>query len=518
MVLLAAGAMAVDIGQAYAKKSLLQTDVDLAVMAATAELTSGGECNPEVVTKATEFLNKADNSVPGQYTVDLGGSPSDQDGYIHCHDWRVDLYAPKSHVDFGLGKAVMSEDGIDVQAHAAAQVKAATSGATLPFFSSTGCDYGSQSIRNDSHTPSAPVTPTLTPDSGTHNDATFTITPNTTPSATTALTIQLTGKKMKGAVTVGFTGASGHYTVTGFTVPDNTETTLNVAVPSGVLAVDDVWYVRVLIGSKWSDPTKAQPLTVGPPRLYCDASNEGNFGTVDVPRSDTNSNVLEWNMILGLEPSLALHPTPSGECSGQPGSVESKTAPVNGTNCIATEPGLKIAQTNEGLVKGAGGKPGRLDAPSTSNCSRNHDNGRTAGQLLGKNLNDDLLTCFIVNGAHISDLVAGNVVGTNALSGDIVNSPRFFWIPVLERDPSTGKKSWPIVDFRAGFITDQSLSATHDAPGAISTFNGLEADSSGIREVRVVLFSTKALPAVLPAKGGEADYTGSGPKAIVLVE
>ena len=98
------GAMAVDIGQAYAKKSLLQTDVDLAVMAATAELTSGGDCNPEVVAKATEFLNKADNAVPGQYTVDLGGSPTDQDGYIHCHDWRVDLYAPKSHVDFGLAR------------------------------------------------------------------------------------------------------------------------------------------------------------------------------------------------------------------------------------------------------------------------------------------------------------------------------------------------------------------------------------------------------------------------------
>jgi hypothetical protein len=89
---------------------------------------------------------------------------------------------------------------------------------------------------------------------------------------------------------------------------------------------------------------------------------------------------------------------------------------------------------------------------------------------------------------------------------------------VLDTDPSTGKKSWPIVGFRPGFITDQSLTATHDAPGSISAFNGLEEDPSGIREVKVVLFDAAALPDFAPATGGEEDYTGSGPKAIVLVE
>ena len=114
--------------------------------------------------------------------------------------------------------------------------------------------------------------------------------------------------------------------------------------------------------------------------------------------------------------------------------------------------------------------------------------------------------------------MSGTATATEALSSDIYNSPRFFWVPVLDTDPSTGKKSWPIIGFRPGFISDQSLTATHNAPGTISPLDGLSADSSGIREVKVILFDEKALPEFAPTVGGEADYTGSGPKALVLVE
>jgi hypothetical protein len=48
--------------------------------------------------------------------------------------------------------------------------------------------------------------------------------------------------------------------------------------------------------------------------------------------------------------------------------------------------------------------------------------------------------------------------------------------------------------------------------------NGIVADSNGVAEVKVVLFSEAALPEFAPARGGETDYTGTGPKAIVLVE
>ncbi|MDQ4052026.1 MAG: pilus assembly protein [Actinomycetota bacterium] len=526
VVLIGVGALAVDIGHAYAKRSLLQTDVDVAVMAATAELTSGDACNPEVVAKATEFLEKAENAVPGQYDVDLSGSADDQDGFITCSNWRVNLWAPKSHVEYGLGQLLSEDDGLDVQAHAAAQVKAANGGATLPFFAVQGCDSGPQSIRNDSGGPSTEPVPNLVPNSTTNNNASFTISPTRAPAGTTSMSITLTGSGFKGVDGVGFTGAGGppyHYVVPVSPPATASTTSITVSVPSEVLAVEDVWFVRVSStdnqGNKaWSSTSGAQRFTVGEEKLYCDDSTEGNFGTIDLPRTDTNSFPLEWNMIKGIEPKLDPHPAPNGECSGDPDSVESKTAPVDGTNCVATEPGLKVAATNDGLVLGKGGLDGRLDIDSTSNCSRTGSSSRTPGAIHGKHINDDVLSCFIVNGASLADLVDGTPVGTQALSADIFQSPRFFWLPVLDTDPSTGKKSWPIVDFRPGFITDQALSATRDAPGTISAFNGLEAEPAGIREVKVLLFDELALPEFAPATGEEEDYTGSGRKAIVLVE
>jgi hypothetical protein len=275
----------------------------------------------------------------------------------------------------------------------------------------------------------------------------------------------------------------------------------------------------VVAGGVYSKTANAQPFTVGDDKLYCDARNEGNFGTVDLPRNDTNAgNWLAYNIIKGIQPALAVHPTPNGQCDGQPGSVVSTSAPVNGTNCVASETGLKVSSTTDGLVSGSGSLPGRLDASSTSNCSRNHDNSRTTATVKGKSLNDDLLTCFITNDAHISDLVAGNSVGTQALSADIFSSPRFLWLPVLDTDPATGKKYWPVVGFVPGFISDQDLSATRAAPGTISALDGIGADSSGVTEVKVILFSENALPDFAPARGGETNYTGTGPKAVVLVE
>lgn len=522
IVLLGVGALAVDLGQAYAKKSLVQTDVDLAVLAATQELTTDGACNAEVVTTAEEYLENEANHVPGQPdTVDLSGSSDDGDGYISCADWRVDLWAPSAQVDYGLAP-VLGVDSTTVTAHAAAQVKAAPRTASLPFFAAQGCDTGHQVIRDDSGPTSSPTTtvPSLSPNSAQTINATFTITPTLIDAGTTSATITISGSQLKDVDAIGFTGAAGppyHYEVS---IPARTSNTdpFTVAVPSEVLSVEDSWWVRLKEGAKWSKTTGAQRLDIGSPRLFCDSSYQGNFGTIDLPRSDTNSFPLEWNIAKGIEPTLAVHPSPNGQCDGQPGSVVSSPGPVDGTNCVYTETGLKIAQTNDGLVTGKGGVPGRLDTDSVHGCSRNGDNERTAATISGIHVNDDVLSCFITNGVSIQALVDGGSTARGALSADIFDSPRFFWVPVLVTDPSTGRKSWPIVGFRPGFITDQSLSATRDAPGTISDLNGLVTGPSGIREVHVVLFDEAALPTVVPARGGETDYEGSGPRVIVLVD
>ena len=129
-------------------------------------------------------------------------------------------------------------------------------------------------------------------------------------------------------------------------------------------------------------------------------------------------------------------------------------------------------------------------------------------------INDDLLTCFITNGASIQDLVDGNAVGNR---GAVVGHLQL--APVLL---GPGARHGPVD--RQEVVADRRLPAgVHhrpepDAPpttrpGTISALNGLSADSSGIREVKVILFDESALPEFAPTVGGEADYTGSGPKA-----
>ena len=104
----------------------------------------------------------------------------------------------------------------------------------------------------------------------------------------------LTGEGLTGATAVGFTGPAGppyHHEVP-ISPTARATRSITVNVPSDVLAVDDVWYVRVLIDGEWSAQQDARRFTVGEPRLYCDASLEGNFGTLDLPRDDINSSAL----------------------------------------------------------------------------------------------------------------------------------------------------------------------------------------------------------------------------------
>jgi hypothetical protein len=521
-VLFMAGAVAIDMGQAYAKRSALQSNVDLAVMAAAAELTAASGCSTAAVDKAEEFLVKAANEVDGQVAMNLQNGSS-VDGEIACPgNWRVELTAPRAIVELTMGKVFESGDDIEVPARAVAQIKSPSRNHGLPMYGVTGCDYGPQIIRDDSGPAPTLAVPPLTPDSATYNTATFTVSPDNQPTPNTATQVTLTGSNLTGATAVTFTGAGGppdHHEVLAIDFVSASSTKIVVNVPAAVLDIEDVWFVRVLKGTTYSPRTSAQRFTVGAPRAYCAGSLEGNYGTIDLPRTDTSFD-LEWNIIFGPQPSLAIHPAPAGECSGDAGSIESKTGPVDGTNCLASEPGVKIGQTNDGLISGKGGKDGRLDKDSTSGCSRSGNNARTPTTIKSKYINDDLLSCFIINTARISDLInaTDGSIGEKALSADIFNSPRYFWIPIVQREPATGKKSWPIVAFRPGFITDQAVSATEQSPGVVSEHNGLIAGPSGLRELHVILFDEKALPEFAPASGGEIDYTGSGTKVVVLVE
>ena len=206
LVMFGLGAVVVDVGQAWAKRSLEQTSVDLAVMAAAAELTSGGACNPEVVAKATEFLvSKTENAVAGQYPIDLGGTEGDGNGWIHCEDWKVTLQAPASRVDYGLAGVVSDDDHVDVAAQATAQIKSPGQSASLPMYAVSGCDTGHQQLSDPPPGPPPAVTPPALVPTGTAQIQNLVVTPSEAPAESVApFAVTVTGE-VKG-VAAGTTG------------------------------------------------------------------------------------------------------------------------------------------------------------------------------------------------------------------------------------------------------------------------------------------------------------------------
>ena len=191
--------------------------------------------------------------------------------------------------------------------------------------------------------------------------------------------------------------------------------------------------------------------------------------------------------------------------------VDSDHTPVNPTDCVSTDPGFPNSAATDGFV-GTSSSPGRLRVPTTPGCDRNGGDDETPSPAL----NDDLLTCFILGGHSVGDVAAGV---DNILSADIFDSPRFFYIPVIPVQAANGASGqYPIIDFRPGFITKESMAATADARGAISGHNGITFHSGHIEQIDVVLFPASALPETAPPRGGEIDYTGGGTKVPVLVE
>jgi hypothetical protein len=207
-------------------------------------------------------------------------------------------------------------------------------------------------------------------------------------------------------------------------------------------------------------------------------------------------------------PYLAINASSVVPCS----PVDSDHAPVSPTDCVSTDPGFPNEAATDGFVNGSGSTPGRLDADTTPGCDRNGGDDRTSDS---PNLNDDLLSCYILGGHSVGDVVAGE---DNILSADIFDSPRFFFIPVIPVQAANGASgAYPIISFRPGFITNESMAATATARGAISGHNGLTFQAGHIEQIDVVLFPESALPDTAPPVGGELDYTGSGTKVLVLV-
>ncbi len=310
----------------------------------------------------------------------------------------------------------------------------------------------------------------------------------------------------------------------------------------GVAGVQEFWYVRVMIGGKWSavyfgkkSDVLTPMLTIGDPPLVCaQGSSSGNFGTLLLSHAGFNGAdaVGAANVALGLTNTLAIYPS-GGPADGTCSSSQPQTVLWNtdGTNCVDTDTGMsaKVASGGFlGLTSAAVGGNQYLMYPNHKTKCANYNAGsgtyssEATTTISGKLVNNDTLTCFFLNpSTHISDLDSdpvnpGGYTGPPLISDAIYDSPRFGYVPVLNVQPSNGgSKKYQIVDFRACFITDQPPSAVKGDPPGTAT-NGFTMDNNGVHSVEVIFLNGNALPNP-PVSNGMINFVGSGAKIPILV-
>lgn len=520
LVLLGVGAVAVDMGQVYAKRSSLQSAVDLAVLAAAVKLDGTDNCSADAVAAAESYLEENWIDQEGDpFDVDLGGSADDGDGFIQCDGWKVELWAPKARVNFGLAKALSPDnDGVDVPARAEAGVHSPATG-MMPAFAAAGCDYGPQTLLDNSPGGSTPPpTPDLQQDSPVDGSLDIeTLTPDQIARDQPGIiSLSIVGNPaLEDVTTIAFStpeaGSNQHITVPRTTAAKKLVTLSNI--PASVRSAQETWYVRVSQdGSTWSS---ALPFQVGEAILECASEvTDGNFGALRLPRSSGSpSDWLAMNIATTIDFTLTTYPAPhpGWTCSGGDGSAV--LAPNDGTNCVDTDTGLPASDTEAGLLTGKGiSVPPRLAKPTNPDCGRPDQTINFGGSIGSKTFNNDTLDCFVADGATTSYQTPG-YSGPEVVSGDIFTSPRFFWVPVFGVAASPGgSQRWQIVDFRPAFIT---------GPDGTDEYNGLGFKTTGsaksLRSVKVVFFNPKALPESMSG-GPVMDYIGVGTKVIVLTD
>lgn len=530
-------AIAVDMGQVYAKRAALQSNVDMAVLAAAKELTQPTGCNAEVVTVATQYLQKPSNKVHEEAAydnVDLTGAPNDADGFIQCTGWRVKLWAPKAWVDYGIGE-ITGLDGVDVPAFAAAQV--GSPGMPAPFFIPTECDFpGPQVVKAGAQSPDPqPQFPSTDPDGtgGGQPDISAVNPPEVpveTPAVDPKFEVTVHGTNFGSTQLVSFTRDTvTHYSrvtplvpavPTEGTVVIDSATQLRVTVPDQVAEITGTWFVRVKNANGWSRKQHAVGVKVVPPASAnpdCGSSNEGDFGMIDSPRNGSVINQQQRfvdNLAFGLDhlldpwnpPSSAPDSDIQKSCkptaSPIPGAILDDTADDRFTppapNCVNILNGNRIDMATDGLVK-------RLNKPTTDGCDPFRGSGEVQKFGRPEMLNNDTLSCFLTPGTTIAAVSQETIssIAHNTVSDDIFNSPRFMWLPQINSPVAPSNGFYPVVRFLPSFITDESGISSSTSSNATSA-NGIVANPSGnnLGALWVVPINPDAMP------DGASTYTG----------
>ena len=562
IVLFACAAIGVDMGNALARKRSIQGQADFGALAAASELPGVKSPSDPAVLAVVEYLNRNhpldDEGITAVTANDLVDGPAvdpdesvteeeEKNGEIYFEsNSRLRVIAPQARVNFGLAAALEFKN---VNVNAEATVGIFSAGNVLPVYAVDGCDYGPQTFTDPAGGLAVPVTrppmryDTEPPAFNNASLASLTTLPTAVSKDAVGAELTISGNQFNtaasGIVRVGFFRDRTIDSPDFFEVAPTfrTATQIRAIIPTTVTAVEDVWWIRVFKGDaagvgSWSEPTEALPLRVGQAVLECESSgpSDGNFGTLDLPRTDVSSqdDMIAKNIVVGPEFTLAVMPAggPSPLCTGA--TTPAVHSPNDGTNCVDTKTGLPANATTQGLVTGVDGEPGRLIG-DTSDLCRDSAHGlrpqNVPSGISGYDVNDDILTCFLTNNTtSIEDLSKEGAAYTSGVVLDpaIYSSPRFFWVPVLFDEPSSGgSNEYSIMEFRPAFLTDQppEADAINHTVGA-TTNNGLyvaQPAGNSVSRVKVVFFNEEALPTDV----GDApltDWLGFGPKILRLVD
>jgi hypothetical protein len=569
IMLFAVAALVVDLGNAYAHKRELQNQADFAALAAGATMKNNlsgtpSATDPAVIAAAVylaaNWSHDDDHPSGGPPAQDVirsalvdnvaangeacygtfnGGACVGQAG-------KFSVLTPNRRTNFAFAPALGStvKKNTIQAATATVSIGSPARDAGMPFYAVGGvagsCDWGSQKLSDPANGQRQISLPSFVRPAETNKSSLTSLSPAAVPSGAAAQpTITITGTGLSSVTRVGFfrdSSLSPNLVEVVIPTPDSSGKIIGpVTVPVAVTSVTDVWYVRVFgtaNGQKpdqYSAASEALPLRVGDALFQCaGTSNNGNFGSIKVPRSTSNPNdALALNIALGpeLPLSLAVYPgglsAPATCTSSSPSVVSPPLTP--GTNCVGTDTGLTANGTTAGLITGVGGNAGRLIKPTGQGCDPDGGSAQRSVSMQGSYaLNNDILTCFLT-----SDTVSLNTIsqvgysGPAVLSEAIYSSPRFCWVPVIKQTPVKGASTmYSIVDFRAAFITGQPLSATKTNRWPTTTDkadNGVTISNNGVTAMQVVFFNSLALPNA-PGSVPIGPYRGVGPQVVQLVD
>jgi hypothetical protein len=194
------------------------------------------------------------------------------------------------------------------------------------------------------------------------------------------------------------------------------------------------------------------------------------------------------------------------------GAVLDNDPTINNANCLDVLNGNKVSDTTSGMITGSGGVNGRLNAPKTAPCARPNVT------VLGVSINNDVLSCFLVSGATIAELngTNGQTKEPNILTCDVVKSPRFMFVPVLDTSVNPQNGWWRISHFVGAFLTDE-LPASTGVSTPATVKNGIDTTNSQIKSLTSYVFPRTAVPTTCANIGATATYLGFGPAIPVLV-